>query len=170
MYTEAFLSFCALGDMYNQEGDATEPEWVKTEREQFTEFRDKNKDGKMDKEETRDWILPSDYDHADAEAKHLVYESDADKVRAMNLKWFRIRNAKFSWILLPVLFTEYLGEVELCVKAKNDIISVLIQYLGISLNDCTVWYCNGNRLKEKSAEKLYKSRFRQILMKYWVCF
>uniref|UniRef100_A0AAQ4RN13 Calumenin b n=1 Tax=Gasterosteus aculeatus aculeatus TaxID=481459 RepID=A0AAQ4RN13_GASAC len=72
-------SFCAVGDMYNQEGDASEPEWVKTEREQFTEFRDKNKDGKMDKEETRDWILPSDYDHADAEAKHLVYESDADK-------------------------------------------------------------------------------------------
>lgn len=69
--------------MYNQEGDATEPEWVKTEREQFTEFRDKNKDGKMDKDETRDWILPSDYDHAEAEAKHLVYESDADKVRTV---------------------------------------------------------------------------------------
>lgn len=68
------------GDMYNQEGDATEPEWVKTEREQFTEFRDKNKDGKMDKDETRDWILPNDYDHAEAEAKHLVYESDTDKV------------------------------------------------------------------------------------------
>lgn len=75
-----FLSVCGLGDMYNQEGDTSEPEWVKTEREQFTEFRDKNKDGKMDKEETRDWILPSDYDHAEAEAKHLVYESDADKV------------------------------------------------------------------------------------------
>lgn len=72
--------------MYNQEGDASEPEWVKTEREQFTEFRDKNKDGKMDKDETRDWILPSDYDHADAEAKHLVYESDSDKVRAVKLK------------------------------------------------------------------------------------
>ncbi|KAM3608869.1 uncharacterized protein V6R79_005930 [Siganus canaliculatus] len=68
-----------IGDMYNQEGDASEPEWVKTEREQFTEFRDKNKDGKMDKDETRDWILPNDYDHAEAEAKHLVYESDADK-------------------------------------------------------------------------------------------
>lgn len=79
------LLSCSLGDMYNQEGDATEPEWVKTEREQFTEFRDKNKDGKMDKEETRDWILPSDYDHAEAEAKHLVYESDADKVCAVRL-------------------------------------------------------------------------------------
>lgn len=72
--------------MYNQEGDATEPEWVKTEREQFTEFRDKNKDGKMDKDETRDWILPNDYDHAEAEAKHLVYESDTDKVRSRELQ------------------------------------------------------------------------------------
>ncbi|KAJ8245650.1 hypothetical protein GJAV_G00273000 [Gymnothorax javanicus] len=68
-----------IGDMYNHEGDAQEPEWVKTEREQFVEFRDKNRDGKMDKEETMDWILPSDYDHAEAEAKHLVYESDSDK-------------------------------------------------------------------------------------------
>ncbi|KAG9335460.1 hypothetical protein JZ751_004589 [Albula glossodonta] len=68
-----------IGDMYNHEGDPQEPEWVKTEREQFVEFRDKNKDGKMDKEETMDWILPSDYDHAEAEAKHLVYESDSDK-------------------------------------------------------------------------------------------
>lgn len=67
--------------MYNQDGDGTEPEWVKTEREQFSEFRDRNKDGKMDKDETRDWILPSDYDHAEAEAKHLVYESDSDKVQ-----------------------------------------------------------------------------------------
>ncbi|XP_041965406.1 calumenin-B [Alosa sapidissima] len=68
-----------IGDMYNQDGDATEPEWVRTERQQFTDFRDKNKDGRMDHEETRDWILPSDYDHAEAEAKHLVYESDTDQ-------------------------------------------------------------------------------------------
>ncbi|XP_021239488.1 calumenin [Numida meleagris] len=68
-----------IGDMYSHDGDADEPEWVKTEREQFVEFRDKNRDGKMDKEETRDWILPSDYDHAEAEARHLVYESDQDK-------------------------------------------------------------------------------------------
>lgn len=68
------------GDMYNHEDEMDEPEWVATEREQFSEFRDKNKDGKMDKEETMDWILPADYDHAEAEAKHLVYESDTDKV------------------------------------------------------------------------------------------
>ena len=68
------------GDMYSHDGNADEPEWVKTEREQFVEFRDKNRDGKMDKEETKDWILPSDYDHAEAEARHLVYESDQNKV------------------------------------------------------------------------------------------
>ncbi|XP_032094687.1 calumenin isoform X1 [Thamnophis elegans] len=68
-----------IGDMYSHDGNTEEPEWVKTEREQFTEFRDKNHDGKMDKEETKDWILPSDYDHAEAEARHLVYESDKDK-------------------------------------------------------------------------------------------
>ncbi|XP_030071711.1 calumenin isoform X1 [Microcaecilia unicolor] len=68
-----------IGDMYSHDGDSEEPEWVKTEREQFVEFRDKNRDGKMDKEETKDWILPSDYDHAEAEARHLVYESDQNK-------------------------------------------------------------------------------------------
>lgn len=57
-----------------------EPEWVKTEREQFSDFRDLNKDGKMDADEIRHWIMPQDYDHAQAEARHLVYESDKDKV------------------------------------------------------------------------------------------
>ncbi|XP_074554454.1 calumenin-A [Halichoeres trimaculatus] len=65
-----------IGDMYTAEDHGQEPDWVESERQQFSEFRDKNKDGKMDKEETLDWILPSDYDHADAESKHLLHESD----------------------------------------------------------------------------------------------
>lgn len=68
-----------IGDMYQAEEGVEDPEWVESERQQFAEFRDKNKDGKMDREETLDWILPSDYDHAEAEAKHLLHESDADK-------------------------------------------------------------------------------------------
>lgn len=68
-----------IGDMYTSEDNEEEPEWVTTERQQFSEFRDKNKDGKMDKEETLDWILPSDYDHAEAEAKHLLHESDTNQ-------------------------------------------------------------------------------------------
>ncbi|KAA8578491.1 hypothetical protein FQN60_002479 [Etheostoma spectabile] len=68
-----------IGDMYTSDGEGEEPEWVATERQQFSEFRDKNNDGKMDKEETLDWILPSDYDHAEAEAKHLMHEADANQ-------------------------------------------------------------------------------------------
>ncbi|KAL3842537.1 hypothetical protein ACJMK2_020538 [Sinanodonta woodiana] len=67
-----------IGDLWpNKEGE--EPEWVQTERKQFHEYRDKNKDGKMDHAEVRQWIVPPDYDHSYAETKHLIYESDADK-------------------------------------------------------------------------------------------
>ncbi|XP_043915626.1 reticulocalbin-1 [Protopterus annectens] len=68
-----------IADMFAHEDGGPEPDWVKTEREQFADFRDINKDGKMDKEEVRHWILPQDYDHALAEARHLVYESDVNK-------------------------------------------------------------------------------------------
>ncbi|XP_069758895.1 reticulocalbin-1 isoform X1 [Narcine bancroftii] len=73
-----------IADMYAQEESKNEPEWVKTEREQFTDFRDLNKDGKMDKSEIRHWILPEDYDHAQAEARHLLYESDKNKDKRLS--------------------------------------------------------------------------------------
>ena len=72
--------FWLLGDMWPNENGVDEPDWVKTERTQFHDYRDKNKDGKMDREEVREWIIPPDYDHSEAEAKHLIYESDTDRV------------------------------------------------------------------------------------------
>lgn len=68
-----------IGDMYrvNEEGDE-EPEWVRNERETFTKFRDKDHDGFMNYEEVKDWIIPADFDHAEAEARHLIYEADSD--------------------------------------------------------------------------------------------
>ncbi|KAM9825737.1 reticulocalbin-1 [Syngnathus typhle] len=68
-----------VADMFANEGGGSEPDWLKTERDQFSDFRDLNKDGKMDREEIRQWIMPQNYDHAQAEARHLVYESDQDK-------------------------------------------------------------------------------------------
>nr|XP_023406686.1 reticulocalbin-1 [Loxodonta africana] len=68
-----------IADMFSHEDNGPEPDWVLSEREQFNEFRDLNKDGKLDKDEIRHWILPQDYDHAQAEARHLVYESDKNK-------------------------------------------------------------------------------------------
>lgn len=95
--------------MYNHEDEMDEPEWVSTEREQFSEFRDKNKDGKMDKEETMDWILPADYDHAEAEAKHLVYESDTNKV-SRPYKPF----GSFCNVIIEIILTESVTLLFLC--------------------------------------------------------
>ncbi|XP_032816074.1 calumenin-A-like [Petromyzon marinus] len=75
-----------IGDMFSREpstgddaaGLQEEPEWVRTERAQFLAVRDTDGDGRMGRAETRAWVLPSDYDHADIEAQHLVHESDAD--------------------------------------------------------------------------------------------
>ncbi|XP_014356875.2 calumenin-B [Papilio machaon] len=69
-----------IGDMYKPEdGDEEdEPDWVKQEREQFTGYRDTNKDGFMDETEVKDWIAPPEFDHAEAEARHLVFEADGD--------------------------------------------------------------------------------------------
>jgi len=69
-----------IGDMHHPESQAgAEPDWVKTEREQFFEYRDKDKDGKMNLAEVKEWIIPPDYDHSEAETKHLIFEADIDK-------------------------------------------------------------------------------------------
>ena len=48
----------------------------------FINIRDKDKDLKLNPEEVKDWIIPPDYDHTDAETKHLIFEADANKVIA----------------------------------------------------------------------------------------
>jgi len=71
-----------IGDMYRDEdtiNQEDEPDWVASEREQFTKFRDRDGDGFMDLEEVKAWIIPPDFDHSEAEAKHLVFEADQDQ-------------------------------------------------------------------------------------------
>lgn len=88
-YKQLLLAFCPLepcvcgaflGDMWPNK-DEDEPEWVKGERTQFSSYRDTNGDGFMDHEEVKNWIIPPNYDHSEAEAKHLIYEADENKVR-----------------------------------------------------------------------------------------
>ncbi|XP_030375312.1 calumenin-B [Scaptodrosophila lebanonensis] len=68
-----------IGDMYKpSEPDEEEPEWVLSEREAFAKFRDTDKDGYLNEEEVRQWIVPPDFDHAESEAKHLIFEADHD--------------------------------------------------------------------------------------------
>lgn len=68
-----------LWPQYEREQGGEEPDWVTSEREQFTNYRDQDKDGKLNKREIGDWVLPEDFDHANAEAKHLIYEADINK-------------------------------------------------------------------------------------------
>lgn len=89
--------------MFAHEDGGPEPDWVKTEREQFSDFRDLNKDGKMDQDEIRHWIMPEDYDHAQAEARHLVYESDQDKVRSVSRCPHQLGSVVVLWIILRFL-------------------------------------------------------------------
>ena len=57
-----------------------EPDWLKSEREIFEKYRDKNGDFVLDREELANWVMPSDFDHTLNEAKHLIYEADENKV------------------------------------------------------------------------------------------
>ncbi|XP_015596985.1 calumenin [Cephus cinctus] len=67
-----------IGDMYRGGEEDEEPEWVKNEKEQFSSYRDKDGDGFMNNEEVKNWIIPADFDHAEAESRHLIYEADTD--------------------------------------------------------------------------------------------
>jgi Ca2+-binding EF-hand superfamily protein len=70
-----------ISDMYAPDANGDQvPDWVIREKDQFHNYRDKNKDGFMDREEIREWIIPPDYDHSEAESKHLIHEADSNKV------------------------------------------------------------------------------------------
>lgn len=57
-----------------------EPDWIRAERTQFGEYRDKDGNGKLDVEEIADWVMPESYDHAHAEGNHLMHHADSNKV------------------------------------------------------------------------------------------
>ncbi|KFD55520.1 hypothetical protein M514_03572 [Trichuris suis] len=78
-----------INDMYRPEDypdQKKEPEWVEAERKMFKQYRDKDKDGKLNADELKAWLMPDDFDHADAEAKHLINIADDDKDQKLSLK------------------------------------------------------------------------------------
>ncbi|XP_011821465.1 PREDICTED: reticulocalbin-3 [Mandrillus leucophaeus] len=68
-----------IADLYSAEPGEEEPAWVQTERQQFRDFRDLNKDGHLDGSEVGHWVLPPAQDQPLVEANHLLHESDTDK-------------------------------------------------------------------------------------------
>lgn len=67
-----------IADLFPGVEPNEEPNFIISEKEQFKTYRDKDGDGYLDIEEVKDWILPDNFDHAEAESRHLVYESDSD--------------------------------------------------------------------------------------------
>ncbi|XP_065911417.1 calumenin-like [Dysidea avara] len=61
-----------------------EPSYVQSEKDQFRDYRDKDKDGKLNKEELGKWIIPQDYDPIEAEAAHLIYEADSNQDKQLS--------------------------------------------------------------------------------------
>lgn len=68
-----------IGDMYQGENENDKPQWVLDEMEHFSRQRDKDGDGFLDEDEVKDWIVPQGFDHADAEARHLILEADKNQ-------------------------------------------------------------------------------------------
>lgn len=69
-----------ISDMYHDD-PKHEPDWVEFERKQFVDVRDKNKDGYLDREEVRSWLLPP---NVHSEAEHLIEISDKNKDRKLS--------------------------------------------------------------------------------------
>ncbi|KAK2143849.1 hypothetical protein LSH36_807g00115 [Paralvinella palmiformis] len=59
--------------------DDDKPEWLETEKKDFREVKDKNKDGRLDIKEVEQWIFPESEDYMVEEVHHLLAEADADQ-------------------------------------------------------------------------------------------
>jgi len=63
---------------------------LETEKKDFREVKDKNKDGRLDIKEVEQWIFPESEDYVVEEVHHLLAEADADQV-CLGLSLCRIR-------------------------------------------------------------------------------
>lgn len=72
-----------IRDMWDstENSNATEPEWLQTERDNFRKYRDLDHDGKMNRREVELWLMPIDYDKIQAETAHLFREADQNQVK-----------------------------------------------------------------------------------------
>jgi len=71
-----------INDLWSGEGP--QPDWVETERGHFSEYRDRDKDGYLSKEEVSFMLAPPKFDPSVAEAAHLLREADSDKDKALS--------------------------------------------------------------------------------------
>jgi Ca2+-binding EF-hand superfamily protein len=70
-----------MGDMAHEQPKS---EWYQTERNRFTEEYDTNKDGFLEGDELKAWLIPDMSHTAKVEAEHLVNSADMDKASSQN--------------------------------------------------------------------------------------
>lgn len=73
-----------IRDMWEADGQS-EPDWLKTERENFRLYRDRDHDGQLNPKEVELWLMPTDYDNIQAETVHLFREADLNQVKSIDL-------------------------------------------------------------------------------------
>ena len=68
------------------EGGAPEDQsWMKDELQRFNDEHDANKDGRLDEDEVKQWLLPDFHKVRAEEVDHLMTEADENKVLKMIL-------------------------------------------------------------------------------------
>ena len=82
-----------IRDMWDG-SDEKEPEWLEIEKNNFRLYRDRDHDGKLNRQEVELWLMPTDYDNIQAETTHLFREADQNEV-------------KFFSFALFILFTQH---------------------------------------------------------------
>ncbi|WP_395239546.1 EF-hand domain-containing protein, partial [Salmonella sp. s54412] len=68
-----------LGDAKDEESNSEPPKWREDEKEIFSNERDMDKDGKLNREEALKWLFPGNYDPLDSETSHLFSKADDNK-------------------------------------------------------------------------------------------
>ena len=79
--------------------------------------------------EIGDWIAPQGYDHADAEANHLIYNADKNKVGISKVpyKYSKPMNTKTRCTLCSVLYNAYATSMKGSVLRQEHIMRVMVR-------------------------------------------
>ncbi|KAJ7311235.1 hypothetical protein JRQ81_006848 [Phrynocephalus forsythii] len=67
-----------LGDYRRDPTAREDPEWILVEKDRFSNDYDKDKDGKLNREELLRWVIPNNEGIAQEEAAHVIEEMDVD--------------------------------------------------------------------------------------------
>lgn len=84
---------------------------LQVQQDHFTNYLDKNKDGTLNDEELREWIVPS-YDRHDAEAWRLISIGDEDNNEKLSKEELTKHQDSFLTIIPPEFWNKFSLEDE----------------------------------------------------------